>query len=247
MKSEDLRKIIWIPAAILGACLVLGLAIHGWENGRGRDANNISVTGSVKKKVTSDLAKWDATFSRRSGLFNLKETLALSAQDAAAIERFIEAHGLSTKDVTFLPMTTEQIVVYNHGGDGDNTITGYTVHQEVRVESVDLAKVEKLAKDLTQLVDQGIIADYQNTQYLYTKLDDLRPQLFADATKDAKARAEAIAAGTGNHIGALRSARTGVVQVLSPNSTDVSDYGSYDLSTKEKEVSATVNVSFELQ
>jgi hypothetical protein len=45
----------------------------------------------------------------------------------------------------------------------------------------------------------------------------------------------------------LATAWAGVIQVLPPNSLDVSDYGSYDLSTKEKEVSATVTVSFQLK
>ena len=117
----------------------------------------------------------------------------------------------------------------------------------VRVEDKDISKVDALAKNISTLIDQGIIADYQNTDYLYTKLDSLRPALFAAATKDALTRAQAIASGTGVKVGALRSAKTGIIQVLAPNSTDVSDYGTYDLSTKAKEVSATVNVSFELK
>lgn len=247
MDIQSLKKIVWIPPAIIGVALVIGLGLLGWENSRGRDTNTISVTGSAKQRVSADLAKWTATFSRRSGLSNVSEVLGQSARDTESVKAFIKAHGLADTTATFLPVTTEQVTVYDRGGSGSSELVGYTIKQEVRVESADIAKVEQLAKDLTQLVDRGIIADYQNTEYLYTKLDELRPQLFADATKDAKARALAIAAGTGNTVGTLRSARTGVIQVLSPNSTDVSDYGSYDLSTKEKEVSATVNVSFELK
>lgn len=246
MNILELRKVVWIPAAILGSALVVGLLLLGWTNGRNKDANTITVTGSVKQRVQSDLGKWNASFSRRAGLSNVKEVLTQSSRDADAVKKFIVAHGLPESSITFLPVATEQVYYYDRDG-GSSSVVGYTIRSEVRVESADIAKVEQLSKDLTQLVDQGIIADYQNVQYLYTKLDELRPQLFAEATKDAKTRAEAIASGTGNKVGGLRSARTGVIQVLSPNSTDVSDYGSYDLSTKEKEVSATVSVSFELR
>ena len=53
-----------------------------------------------------------------------------------------------------------------------------------------------------------------------------------------------IASSTGQTVGKLKSASSGVVQVMQPNSTDVSDYGSYDTSTIEKEVSVTARAVF---
>ena len=64
------------------------------------------------------------------------------------------------------------------------------------------------------------------------------------AAKDAKERAERIAQSTGNSIGAVRSAKMGVLQITAADSTDVSDYGVYDTSTIEKDMTAVVNVSF---
>ncbi|HPO83031.1 MAG TPA: SIMPL domain-containing protein, partial [bacterium] len=68
-----------------------------------------------------------------------------------------------------------------------------------------------------------------------------------EAMNDAKARAEKIAQSSGQGVGSLRSASMGVVQVLEPNSTEVSDYGSYDTSTIEKEVMVTVRATFLLK
>ena len=45
----------------------------------------------------------------------------------------------------------------------------------------------------------------------------------------------------------LRSVDVGVFQVTSPNSTEVSDYGVYDTSTVDKDVTAVVNVSSALR
>jgi hypothetical protein len=78
-------------------------------------------------------------------------------------------------------------------------------------------------------------------------LPELRINLLADAVKDAKARAQKIADGTGKKIGTIKTANMGVVQVLPVNSTDVSDYGTYDTGTIEKEVMITVTVLFTLE
>jgi hypothetical protein len=65
--------------------------------------------------------------------------------------------------------------------------------------------------------------------------------------KDAQKRAESIAQSTGKKIGNLKSASMGVVQVMQPNSVDISDYGNYDVSTIEKEIMITVKASFSLK
>ena len=53
-------------------------------------------------------------------------------------------------------------------------------------------------------------------------------------------------AATGGSLGKLRGVDVGVFQVTSPNSTEVSDYGVYDTSTLQKDVTAVVNVTFSL-
>jgi hypothetical protein len=71
--------------------------------------------------------------------------------------------------------------------------------------------------------------------------------MLTEAIKDAKARAEKIANSSGKRVGVIKSASMGVVQVLSPNSVDVSDYGTYDTSTINKEVMVTVKALFTIK
>lgn len=235
-----------LAAFVLGIAIFGGLWIHGYYMA-GRSANNtITVTGSAKKSVDADLAKWSASFTRHADAGGLKTALAQANSDTEKIKKFIIDGGIPETSITFLPIQSDTVYETQNYMQTQKVL-GYNVRQEVRVEDKDIAKVDLLAKNISKLIDDGIIADYQNTGYYYTKLDALRPSLFAEATKDAKTRAEAIASGTGVKVGALKTAKTGVIQVLAPNSTDVSDYGSYDLSTKAKEISATVNVAFELK
>jgi hypothetical protein len=92
-----------------------------------------------------------------------------------------------------------------------------------------------------------LVVEVQPVQYLYTKLADIRSNLFAEAIKDARVRAEAIASTSGGKVGKIKSAATGVVQVLPPQSSDVTDYGTFDTSTMNKEVMVTARATFNLR
>lgn len=82
-------------------------------------------------------------------------------------------------------------------------------------------------------------------QYLYTKLADLRIETLGEAMKDASERAKVMAESSGSKLGELRATLCmGVFQVTPRNSTDVSDYGYYDTSSKEKDITAVVKASY---
>ena len=129
-------------------------------------------------------------------------------------------------------------------GNETSEITGYTLQQQIEVRSTDVAKIAQVAREATELINQGILIESKAPQYYYTAIGDLKIEMLGEAAKDAKERAARIAQSTGNSIGAVRSAKMGVLQVTAADSTDVSDYGVYDTSTIEKDMTAVVNVSF---
>ena len=74
----------------------------------------------------------------------------------------------------------------------------------------------------------------------------LRPQLLADAMKDAKLRGETMTKAVGTKLGPVMAVNGGPVQVTAPDSTDISAGGMYDTTTIPKTVSVTVSVSFKV-
>jgi len=241
------KKTILLAVGILAVALVVGLFIHGYEMGARSQAQGLTVTGSVKKTVTADLAKWTTSFTLRANVDNLKAILTQSENAKTKLIAYVKKSGLPETAVSFQPVQINSIYEQLPGYGQSQNIIGYNVTQNVKVQSGEVDKVEKLATETKNLLDLGVVPDYQTTEYLYTKINELRPQLFAEATADAKVRAEAIAKGTGSTVGKPLFVKTGVVQILPVNSLDVSDYGAYDLSTKEKDVSATVSVTFDLK
>jgi hypothetical protein len=134
---------------------------------------------------------------------------------------------------------------YNqNNGNGEKH---YNLTETITVSSPDVAKITAVAKDSASLAAGGVLISTQSLEYLYSKLPELRVSLLSAAVSDAKARASELAKSGGAKVGKLRSAASGVVQVTSPNSIDVADYGQYDTSSVDKEVMVTVKATFALR
>lgn len=233
-------------AAILGISIIIAAGIGGGAFYKVKSLDStLSVTGSAKKTVTSDQVKWTAGFSRNITDGNLKSGYQLMTQDTAAVKKFLTAKGLTESEVTISPVSMEQPYLYDK--QNTNNLNSYILRQTVEVQSSDVQKVTDIAKKTDELINQGVVFSSQALEYYYSKLADLRVELLSDAVKDARVRANNIAQSGGQKLGSLRSASMGVVQVLAPNSVDVSDYGQYDTTKIDKEVMVTVKAAFSLK
>ncbi|MCX6714739.1 MAG: SIMPL domain-containing protein [Candidatus Uhrbacteria bacterium] len=202
----------------------------------------ITMTGSAKATVHSDLVKWTGSFSRTVNIDQVKDGYTQMKTDQTNLEAFLTKNGMAATDYKISPVFMSQ--VYKQY---DTSPIQYTLSQNLELSGTDLTKVEALPKHLQDLINLGILFSSNNLEYYYTKLPDQRVALLSDAVGDAKTRAEQIAKSSGLHVGAIRSASMGVVQVLPPNSTDVSDYGSYDTSSVDKDIMVTVKTVFNLE
>ena len=118
------------------------------------------------------------------------------------------------------------------------------MQQSLFVVSTDVDKLEKLALNPSGVLSKGLVLQSTYLEYHSTKLSDLKRELLADATRDARRRAEEIAMTSGMSIATMSSARAGVFQITETYSTEVTDYGVYNTSTREKDITVTVNATF---
>lgn len=228
-----------IPAVILGAALIIAMVILS-AGITSRNTNNIiTSTGSAKVRVQADSAKVVGDIIRRIDSSNTKGGYAAAAADLATVRAFLETQGFSTEDYEVGPLITNE--VWNTGGLDS---TKLDLRQTITIDSTDVEKVRAMAEKVPGLVQQGVRFQAYNVEYYYSKLAEARVQLLGKAITDSKARATEIAKSAGNRVGELRSASSGVVQVLAPNSVSVEDYGSYDTSTLEKDIMVTVRATF---
>lgn len=244
--QRHLSGSLGVLGIVLGLSLILSSLIGAYAFYTVRMADNtLSVTGSASTEVVSDQVKWVASISRQVKASGLKAGYAQIAADLEAVRAFYSSRGIDLKTLTISPVSLDE--VYNYNPNGTVQEKEYNLRQIVEISSGDVNAITAIAHDASDLVSQGVIFQTQGLEYYYSKLPELRVSLLADAIRDARARAEKIAEPSGQKVGVLKSASSGVVQVLPLNSVEVSDYGTYDTSKIQKKVMVTVRAAFTIR
>jgi hypothetical protein len=166
----------------------------------------------------------------------------LLAKDLESVKNFLKTNGVQDDAITISQVFVEEI--YKYDPNGANGPREFNLRQEVVVQSKDVKGIDVLSKNITELASKGVFLQGNQLEYFVSNLPELRVSLLGDAVKDAKARAVEIAKAGGQSVGALKAASSGVVQVLAPNSIEVTDYGSYDTQSIEKDVMVTARATF---
>lgn len=229
-----------IAAAVLGVSLIICILIASGTWARQR--STIAVTGAATKQLRSDLAVWNCGFVRRSA--DRTEALALLKKDLQAVRDFLRAKGIPESDLTVQPANISVLYKTDQNGRETNEVLSYIANQAVEVRSRDVERVTAAFRGTGELLDKGVELQPAPPQYFYTRLDSLKVEMLAAATKNARLRAEKIAENGGGRIGPLRSANMGVFQITPIDSNEVSDYGINDTSSLEKKITAVVNAVF---
>jgi len=240
------RNIIAIAIAAAGFIIGLAFLASAIKN-RNQSDNTISVTGLGTKKFTSDLIAWSGNFSRNS--FELKSAYDELANDKKVIENYLISKGIPKNEMVFSAVDIQKQFNYStdNMGRSQKSFAGYQLSQRVSIDSKDVAKIENLSRNITEIINLGIEFTSSPPNYFYTKLADVKQQMIADATKDAKQRAERIAENAGSKLGNLKKATMGVTQITEPNSTEEFSYGgTFNTSSKEKEASITIKLEYQV-
>jgi len=227
-----------LPATIIGAAFVIASIIAGYTfySIRALD-NSLSVTGSAKQSVKADNAKWSITVNKIVYEDGVCAAYTDVASNVSKVKDFLSKNAVATSEVSVSPIFSDDYW-------GKENVRQINVRQVITVASKDVARVKTISENTTALAQQGVTFSPNAPEYYISNLPELRVSLIGQAVSDARARAESIAKSTGQSVGKLKSASSGVVQVMQPNSNDVSDYGQYDTSTVDKDVMVSVRATF---
>ena len=251
--GNGFARVPWAAIAI-GAAMVASTAvgISGWERVRTRPKGRmIDVTGSAKKRIVSDSIEWTATIETK----NMDRTggaKALAAHVKTALD-YLSEQGVKKDEIRVRAADVDEVRETEYIGTGDKRIEktvfkGYKTSQEITVGSSDVARVERISREITQLLERGVPVSSSEPAYFYSKLGELKIEMLAAAARDARVRANSILAEThGGRIARLRSADMGVINVNPANSTETSWEGNNDTSSLEKDIITIVHVTFEVE
>lgn len=241
------KKIVWVVvSAILAIGLIIASSIVAGGLVKIKAAENtITVTGSAKQQIKSDLIVWNGNYS--SVAPQLSEAYNQLKESQEKVKSYLLGKGINEKDLVFSSISTDINHVTLPNGQPTNQIESYRLSQQVEIRSQDVDGITVLSREVTELINQGVGFQSNPPQYFYTKLADLKVEMLSLATKDAFTRANQIAGNAGSKIGPLRFAQMGVFQITPLYSNEVSDYGINDTSSLEKEITAVVNCKFEVR
>jgi len=232
-----------LAAVVLAVALVLSTMIGGWFFVKGkRGDQTITVTGSARKRIKSDLVIWRAGVSYQAS--TLAEAYRSLSESVPRVKAYLVGKGIPDNQITVSSISSQTLHAKGNDGEESAEITGYSLRQELSVRSNDVDKIEKIAREATELINQGILIESLPPEYQYTQLGNLKIEMLAEAAKDAKVRAQQIAQSTGSSIGSVRTARMGVLQITAADSNQVSDTGMNDTSSIDKDITAVVNIGF---
>lgn len=258
-----LKENIFSPLGVFGFLMFLGFISFGliFNNGLSgisilTNANGITVSGTAERFVSSD--RGSISLVLKTSSLNIGDSGAQDQLTRAreSLIKYLISSGIEEKDIDVLSYNSFSQCTIRQTGNWDNCIgTKYNEYsQTINLASNDVLKIKDLSLTINSKVNNYLAKDFsnveplvQNTQYFYTKLSTIKSEMLKESTKNAFERATAIAQSTGNSAGAVITASQGVFQITSKDSTDTSDYGSYDTSTIEKKITAVVRVSFKVK
>lgn len=230
-------------ATIIAGGIIIASLVWGTSFYISREPSNIlSVTGSARQKITSDMVVWRSNISRIVTAGSLAFGYTQLKRDLEVTLKFLKDNGVTDGQLTISPILTEQ--QYNGNNNGP---TEYALRQTIEVRGTDITKITDLAKRTQAVAEQGVLWQVSSPEYSYSKLAEVRVSLLSNAIADAKDRATRIAESSDQKVGRLKAASIGVVQVLPVGSVEVSDYGAYDTTSIDKEVMVTVKAQFILK
>ena len=230
------------------------LATKAWV--KIKNSQFITVKGSARKNIKSDLAVWSGRFTTEAATL-LEAQLKLKA-DRAKVTAFLTGAGMTNH--AFSPLMIDemradfqtQTTNSESGGAwkviGSQTKTvGYRLTQSVEVRSQVVDAIAQLDSDSTTLVEQGVLFTTDAPRFIYTKAGEAKIEMLAEATKDARTRAEQIATQGGRGLECLHDADMGIFQITPLNSSATSGEGMNDSSSLEKTITSVVTATFLLK
>ncbi|MEL7447011.1 MAG: SIMPL domain-containing protein [Pseudomonadota bacterium] len=227
----------WFGTAAIAA---IGITLGGYLLGdgllRAKEAErSVTVRGLAERDVTADLATWTISYSASSP--DLAVAQGKVRRDTTAIESFFNDLGF--------PDDALQPTGANVSSRTSQGVTTYTVRQRLALRTEDIERAQKAVAQQFDLVGRGVfLEEGSGMSYTFTKLNDIKPDMVAEATRDARSSAEQFAKDSGTGVGAIKDATQGYFSIEARDG-DSGGWGVSDSPYKKVRVVTTVNFSLD--
>ncbi|HSW31428.1 MAG TPA: SIMPL domain-containing protein [Longimicrobiales bacterium] len=206
-----------VPAAVLALGIALGGLFLGLGFRAGRSADRyVTVKGAVEREVEANLAVWPLQLVTAADL--LPEAQAEARRRVELTRAFLAENGIVPEQITVqgFRVVDAEANPYQSGQVSNR----YVITQTLMVRSEDPKAVLAASQRIGDLVDAGVVLisgeEYGpgGPTFLFTRLNDLKPAMLAEATSRAREAADQFASSSGSSVGGIRRANQGVFEIL---------------------------------
>ncbi len=224
MSENKCSKMQCIGALVAVLILSLSLAYTGMavrdglENFKSFD-RTVTMKGLAERNVEADLAIWPMAYTETGNDLNtLQEKMEAHGQ---TIQSFLKKHGLTDNEIELQQVQVQDLLAQSYRQNG-GTNNRYIVTQSYLVRTQNTDAVDKAAKNIGTLIKQGVVFSSNTAPtYLFTKLNEIKPDMIAEATRNAREAARQFADNSGSEVGDIKHASQGIFQILPRDQTYV--------------------------
>lgn len=196
-------------AFIAAGIIILGLSIKaGLDSFSNRD-RDVTVRGLCERQVEANKVTWPiVTKETGNDLSVIYNTIQ---SNNSTIVSFLKSNGISDSEISINPPAVNDRMADSY--NLENVRVRYNVTNVIVVTSSQVDLVRKLIDRQTELMKQGVAVVAENyqypTTYEYTDLNTIKPEMIAEATRNAREAADKFAADSDSRLGKIKSARQG--------------------------------------
>lgn len=206
-----------LPLLLPVLLVALGLAATGWFIRDGLRSFNmddriVSVKGLAEKNVEADLAIWTLSHSVTGN--DLAQVQASSEENEKALRDYLKAIGFPEADISPSSLQSQDLLAQTYRPEGVDQ-GRYIVTQTLNIRTTDFSKLDKTQAQMGELLRKGVTVSAQNSpSYIFSRLNDIKPEMLAEATRNARDAAAEFAKQSGAEVGSIKRASQGVFQIL---------------------------------
>jgi hypothetical protein len=229
--------------------LALSIVAAGWFVGNGfregrRSDRFVTVKGVSERPVKADLALWPIRFVSAGD--ELSEVQRDSETARRKVESFLVEAGIAKEsiEVQGVEVTDLHAQAYRSGPVENRFI----IAQTVMVRTTDVERIASVSQRLMELVNAGVVLNnqggaWQGPFYLFTRLNDVKPTMIAEATQRAREAAQQFAADSQSRLAGIRRANQGLFEILPRDNVP----GTAEQSQIEKTVRVVSTIEYSLE
>ena len=223
-------------ALVLGGLIAIGLSVMGFEVKQAliearRAERLVTVKGLAEREVKADTAIWPIRFTAVSS--ELAAAYDKSDADKKRVLAFLTAEGLEPSEIEIgqVNVSDTQAQEYGRPQAGPRFI----IEQALTVHTKKVEKVASLSGRIAELVKAGVVLSRaSNVSYHFTGVNEIKPAMLAEATKNARAAAAQFAADSGSTVGQIFRASQGALSLSSLEGSAGGSEGGYSGNVEER-------------